>query len=763
MLIVVLIVLLKYSVGYKFDEISLNYLTNKQNYPTNIPLLSNSAIIDEAVLQLHNTYIATDIDECTSCKMRLQIGKVLALSRPDLVPAVYLTWCQQEGFDQSNCKINFGYPSDEYASSGYDFTKMIQNMDTVGQDGALFCYYHDTKCHVLPELPKVILSNLWPPRPKLYEAPLPNGETFNVLHISDFSLQVDYLLTSESNCSQRICCSSCSQNNVHPPENYDNPLLSDFQFGLSYYESTYKSGHFQKGSFAEMYKLPKKVWAPSHEFGSYSCDSPELLINNSLQILRDFHENYFSFEFGIFTGGMSDHFDGVNKTLNSVLRSQIDGFRNIHHYLENFPIYSTFGVNDNFPVNQLPLNSLDKHFAYQWQFDLLADLWQQYHWIDLKAAQQIRYNKIGYSVVTKRGLKIISLNSNVWNTNNLYVFIDTLSFDPFGIWKFLINELVDSEINEQRVWIIAHLPPSSNSMPVSTKIFQRIVERFSPKVIAALFFGYNLKDQFNLIYAGDGTNKDLNSLVNFALIGPSITPLDGNNPAWRYYSVDTESFDIMNSFTYYTKLNTSFVNDGAEPVWEFEYSAREAWDPDSSWPNERALDKEFWHFASEKIRDIPKFNYLYTNLEYRKSPLNPYHYDDVESNDTTILESDNYCKVTSFTILNKKECMITDDQDNFIEPDKQKTYVPLFKPYHHQGYALAVPAKDDSLQQGELSNREAKTNDDQSFEENDYSKFVSAPLGNKKVSTRERIQNKHKQNKSELKKRTFRERDQTEL
>lgn len=717
-------------------------------------------LVNHSVQELHDVYSATDLNECFSCKMRLQIGKFLALTRPDLVPLVFTQWCREEGFSETSCQINFGYPALDYSSVGNEFVVMLQEMSPEGYDGDLFCYYHDDACHVLPEPPTLSMGGLWPPKPRLYDAPKPQGETFNVLHISDMSLQLDYEMLSESNCSQTVCCASHSFNKEDPPADYDYSSIFDSLIGLSFYDSTYQSGHFSKGPYIDQYKNLKPGWLPCHEFGSYQCDSPELLVNNTLQTIRDFHENHLNFEFGIFTGGMVSHHDDLFVDKESVLESQYKGYRNMKHYLENFPIFSALGTRDNFPMNQLPTAYAKGGSNYQWQFDFVADLWQELNWIDLEAAKQIRYNKIGYSIVTKRGLKIISLNSNAWNTDNLYSFIDTLNFDPFNVWSYLIGELVDSEQNDQRVWIIAHLPPSTKSLTIPANAFIKIVERFSPKVIAAIFFGYNTKDQFQLIYSIDDVNKDLSNLINYALIGPSISPLGGSNPSWRYYSVDTETFDIVNSFTYYTKLNETYINNGAEPVWNYGYLARDAFDTDQLWSTERPLDAEFWHHAAEKIRDRPDMNKKYTSMQFGYSPFSPYYnLNSSQVDDSIVQDNDEFCKITSFTLSSRKACMITEDQDNFIQPAKRQTFIPHVKPYTPPEYILyqPLPEEEEPMESPVYIDRELPGfYDDESdgFKE----KGDETPLV-KKPSIRDKVHADQKKIRQEIGKRNLSKRD----
>ncbi|KAG7663503.1 uncharacterized protein J8A68_002962 [[Candida] subhashii] len=651
---IVIITLIKTVITFK--EQHLPY------YPPTELAISDEELVNRAVAELHNIDAASDLNECMACKTRLQVAKFLSLTRPDLVPQIFSTWCIESGFDDIQCQMNYGYPSEEYCSSGNDFAKLVSLMNPSGSDGDLFCYYHDKRCSILPELPMFNLDKLWPPKPKSYPAPENSGTTFNVLHISDINLQTDYKMFSEANCSQSLCCAAHSKN-INTP-----PIINENLEG-GYYESSYSKNHFEKGQYQDISKIKQLMWSPARQFGEYECDTPMLLLNSTMSGIRDLHQNHLSFEFAIFTGGTVDHSDRSYLTKNKVLASQEKSYKILKHYLDDVPVIPTFGTRDVFPINQLPQKNLtDNSHSYQWQFDFLADLWLELGWIDFDAAKQIRYSQVGFSLITSRGLRIISLNSNVWNVKNLYAFWNTLSIDPFGIWKFLVDELLQAEKNHERVWILAHLPPNHQSLPLPTSVFAKIIERFSPKVIAAIFFGNIQVDTFMVQYGGDGTNpKELANAINHALVGPSISPFSGLNPAWRYYTVDTNSFSVLNSFTYYTDLEATFHNDGAEPVWDFGYSARDVYDPDQMWPADWALNTEWWHHVGEKIQQSTEMQVTFQKNENRGREVHD-------------LDPDIHCRVTSFTIPSRKQCMITDDQDDHIEPVEPNDYIPLLRP-----------------------------------------------------------------------------------
>ena len=75
----------------------------------------------------------------------------------------------------------------------------------------------------------------------------------------------------------------------------------------------------------------KPTWRPARQFGEYNCDSPALLLNSTMQGIRDLHQNHLSFEFALFTGGTVDHSDRLfmSKTKTSFPKIPVIEFLNI--------------------------------------------------------------------------------------------------------------------------------------------------------------------------------------------------------------------------------------------------------------------------------------------------------------------------------------------------------------------------------------------------------------------------------------------------
>lgn len=85
---------------------------------------------------------------------------------------------------------------------------------------------------------------------------------------------------------------------------------------------------------------------------------------------------------------------------------------------------------------------------------------------------------------------------------------------------------------------------------------------------------------------------------------PSVTTYQNLNGGFRYYLVDADSFDIIDSITYYANVSNTYEWElNGDVVWEYEYSARETYSYSAATalgPNE-PLSAAWWHAVSEEI------------------------------------------------------------------------------------------------------------------------------------------------------------------
>lgn len=616
-------------------------------------------LIDSFVKELTQItkYNGTNATQCNRCIRRLEVGHDLALLKPKLIHPVFIKWCIDNKIDDEiECRIRYGRNTVENNTYGSDFANMLYLMDPSGYDGQLYCSYIEKTCEI-PATPKIDLSDKWPAKqPKHYIAPEPSNETYNVLHVSDFHIEMDYRIGSEANCSQYMCCTNHNYNKLQPPKDYNYTKNSNFTqeqlSNLSFYNGFYDDelNYHKDQTPVENILSNTSIWQPATEFGSYLCDAPEVLINSSLKSIVQYQEELgLNFNFSIFTGDLVDHDEQAYIGFEKAAKSEELIFRDMKSTLKDLPVYPVLGNHDTYPYAQLAQEKSGFKNLMDWNAKLMGEMWQDYGWLNESTAKYAKEHYTGYSVTTTQNLKVIALNSNAYYLSNLYNYWNATDIDSFGQFQFLIDELVASEAIDQRVWIIAHIPLVQEALPVPAEVFKQIIQRFSPYTIAGIFFGHTHLDQFNVLYDGEVSNKTEENAQNIAWISQAVTPLTENNPSWRYYSVDTKTHSIMNSYNYYFKLNDTFVNDSEEPIWEFEYSAREAYNV-VNWPDESPLNATFWHKVANKVNSSTEIAQTYNNYKKRFSPYVP---DCANSKGC----DGSYCFLASFTYKDYRACM----------------------------------------------------------------------------------------------------------
>jgi len=632
---------------------------------------------------------------CGKCKNKIKYGQGLLNAYPEqnhLVSLLLFKYCivsnnntvskceNNDFFITTNSK-NSNKFTDKFDSGltsstsidffDNDFLHMLQNFNISSDlDLDYYCYYKSSQsCSIpTPNVDELFdIEKWWPQKSEIhFSQPKYNStrDTFNVVHFTDFHLQLRYELGSESNCSTPMCCLPESVNKDLRSKDYNFDQYFKHFGSKSEEYSFYPDANYDENNeyhTGEYYDFPKYRGvnfnsAPATAFGGYLCDSPELLLNNSLAYISQAHKDK-DFEFSIFTGDLVDH-DVIHCDAETTKNAELRNFELMKTYLDHIPIYPSLGNHDTFPYGQLSPLKYDFNNSYDGNNELMIEVWVNNGWLPESERDVVKNHYSGFAVTTKRNLKVISLNSNCYYQKNLWSYIN-LSTDPdlFGQWEFLVNELIESEQNNQRVWIMAHIPVADyDALPFQAQIFGKIVERFSPYTIANIFYGHTHRDQFHVLYASN-SSKDAENVVNMAWVAQSITPLTNNNPSWRYYEVEDESFDIINSYNYYTELNQTFTNNGAEPEWKFEYSARDTFDPSGEWPIKAPINATFWQkYVVDNLKNESniEFNQLYSSLQYRHSPLVPNC-----TNGTKISSrcwNENYCNAGNFLSWDYNKC-----------------------------------------------------------------------------------------------------------
>ena len=256
----------------------------------------------------------------------------------------------------------------------------------------------------------------------------------------------------------------------------------------------------------------------------------------------------------------------------------------------NLPVYGVIGNHEMSPTNAFPPISVGS--SAQWVYDLLSGDWSQ--WIGADSASS-ETNFGAYSTKYANGnLRVISINTNMYYTQNYWLYEEPMEQDPSGQLEWLVNELQAAEDAGDRVYIIGHTPMGGgDAFHDTSNYLDQIVNRYS-NTIAALFFGHTHVDEFQISYS-DYNSQTYQSAEAMSYVMPSMTPTSGF-PAFRVYSVDPVTFSVLDSTTYIADMTAaSYQTTG--PVWTKYYSAKEAYGPLVTPPlsTNDELSPAFWH------------------------------------------------------------------------------------------------------------------------------------------------------------------------
>jgi hypothetical protein len=152
---------------------------------------------------------------------------------------------------------------------------------------------------------------------------------------------------------------------------------------------------------------------------------------------------------------------------------------------------------------------------------------------------------------------------------------------------WLEAELAAAKEAQERVWLLYHIPPGIDGYATLRRgacpgtmipmwdqahaaAFLALLKRYAGTVTAS-FAGHTHMDDFRLI--GDAEGR-----YGFALITPAVSPIFGQNPAFRVVNYDAAG-GILDQTTYdLTNLpQATFAAGGVSPEWRAEYTFTWQW------------------------------------------------------------------------------------------------------------------------------------------------------------------------------------------
>ena len=174
--------------------------------------------------------------------------------------------------------------------------------------------------------------------------------------------------------------------------------------------------------------------------------------------------------------------------------------------------------------------------------------------------------------------RLVVLNTLPWSTGYTATACDgndnNLAVTELA---WLTNELAQARSLGQRVWILGHIPPGVSAVgidcskppsPFYAEPYASQLEALFAKYRGTVtfgIFGHEHLDDFRVSRDSSG------SLLFGIKITPSVTPADGNNPAFVQFTYDPTAGAISDATTWYL-TNLPSATTAVPGVWESEYS-----------------------------------------------------------------------------------------------------------------------------------------------------------------------------------------------
>ncbi|CAF1515832.1 unnamed protein product [Rotaria sp. Silwood1] len=306
---------------------------------------------------------------------------------------------------------------------------------------------------------------------------------------------------------------------------------------------------------------------------SLHCDIPYW----TAQAILEYGAKTEEIDFIYYTGDTPPH-----NVWNQSRADQLYAINTINNLLATtFPnkmLYSAVGNHEAAPCNLFPTPNI-RSDNISWLYQALADSWINTFGLPNDTRESILRGGF-YTTIVRSGLRLISLNTNYYASDNYWLFIN--STDPLNQLEWLIQWLQYAEDHGEKVHIIAHHPPRTCFAAFGWN-FNRIVNRFE-NTISGQFYGHTHRDEFNMFY----DENDHQRPVSMAYIAPSLTTESFLNPGYRVYTMDGEypssSYWVLDHRT--VIMNLTATNLYNRTIMQNEYNARDAYQMENLFPTD---------------------------------------------------------------------------------------------------------------------------------------------------------------------------------
>ena len=363
--------------------------------------------------------------------------------------------------------------------------------------------------------------------------PAPGSPTRKILQLTDIHLDLRYEIGSNAACGTPNCCMNVSG------------IAPDAESAAQYW-------------------------------GDYRCDLPHWTFKHILEHIKDTHGD--DFEYIISTGDYPAHDIWIQSRENNLAHSKkvVDLLKEV---FPNKTVFHSLGNHEIFPVNSYPTTTVDSANDPSWLYDTLGEYFLEAH---PEALEQFSVDGF-YSINYGTDFKIIGINSNMCENMNFFLLLNWE--DPGMQLAWLIDELLEAELEGRKVHLLSHIPPGNDDCLGSWgREFSKIISRFEGTVMAQ-FYGHTHTDKFTVFYDTNNSSRP----VNVGTISPSVTT--SGNPGYRIYTVDAgyegASHRILGHDTYIFNLTAANIaGPDQEPIWYKLYSAPQDLGMENLFPSE---------------------------------------------------------------------------------------------------------------------------------------------------------------------------------
>ena len=297
---------------------------------------------------------------------------------------------------------------------------------------------------------------------------------------------------------------------------------------------------------------------PAGMYGAYGCDFPLETANLLLEHL----ETLSGIDLVVYGGDNPPH-DIWLETEESQMNAHSLVISMMKKHLPNTPIYPVLGNHESFPESEYIQS------RYMNLTAALAKLWKSWAPFPEGALETLSLGGY-YTLMLKPKLRLISYNSDYGYLYNFYSLLNHKNPAYTKQTQWIQETLETARRNGEKVLIVGHIPPGIGSTTDEYgDWYYNITNHFSDIIVGQLF-GHTHQDHFKVLQRN-------NQVFGPVLITPSVTTFPQQNPSFRVYTIDSETFEMLDYDQYFLNITKANIlaREGKLPQFELNYSARE--------------------------------------------------------------------------------------------------------------------------------------------------------------------------------------------